>query len=68
MDTPDKRILAVTEMEQPKTRKDLQRLTGMISSLRAWFPSVRFAVKSLFGASGNVGAKFIWTPEMEKDF
>merc|ERR1712215_532917 len=41
LDQPDKRILAVTEMEQPKTRKDLQRLTGMI----------RFAVKSLFGAS-----------------
>merc|ERR1712215_415737 len=68
LDPPDKRILAVTEMERPKTRKDLQGLTGMISALRAWFPSVRFAVKSLFGASGNVGAKFIWTPEMEKDF
>ena len=68
LDPPDKRILAVTEMERPKTRKDLQRLTGMISALRAWFPSVRFAVKSLFGASVNVGAKFIWTPEMEKDF
>merc|ERR1712215_327267 len=30
-DPPDKRILAVTEMERPKTRKELQRLTGMIS-------------------------------------
>ena len=55
-------------MERPKTRKELQSLTGMISSLRAWFPSVRFAVKSLYGATGNVGAKFIWTPEMQKDF
>ena len=68
LDPPDKRILAVTEMERPKTRKELQSLTGMISSLRAWFPSVRFAVKSLYGATGNVGAKFIWTPEMQKDF
>ena len=68
LDPPDKRILAVTEMEQPKSRKDLQRLTGMISSLRAWFPSVSFAAKALFGASGNSGAKFVWTPEMEKDF
>merc|ERR1712215_105723 len=39
LDPPDKRILAVTEMEQPKNRKDIQRLCGMISSLKSWFPA-----------------------------
>merc|ERR1712120_104398 len=63
LDPPDKRILAVTEMVQPKSRKDLQRLTGMISSLKSWFPSVSFATKALFGASGNSGEKFVLTPD-----
>ena len=31
LDPPDNRILTVTEMEKPKTRKDVQRLCGMIS-------------------------------------
>ena len=39
LDPPDNRILAVTEMEKPKTKKDVQRLCSMISSLKLWFPS-----------------------------
>ena len=31
LDPPDNRILAVTEMETPKTKKDVQKLCGMIS-------------------------------------
>ena len=67
LDPPDNRILAVTEMERPKTKKDVQRLCGMISSLKPWFPSINFATKALRGASGN-SSKFIWTPEMELEF
>ena len=64
LDPPDNRILAVTEMEQPKTKKDVQRLCGMISSLKPWFPSINFATKALRGACGS-NSKFIWTPDMD---
>ena len=67
LDPPDNRILAVTEMERPKNKKDIQRLCGMISSLKPWFPSINFATKALRGASGN-SSKFIWSPEMELEF
>ena len=67
LDPPDNRILAVTEMEQPKTKKDVQRLCGMISSLKPWFPSINFATKALRGACGS-NSKFIWTPEMNLEF
>ena len=41
LDPPDTRILAVTEMQAPRTKKDLQTLCGMIASLRDWFPNVQ---------------------------
>merc|ERR1712030_72872 len=47
LDPPDNRILAVTEMERPKNKKDVQRLFGMISSLKPWFPSINFATNAL---------------------
>ena len=34
LDPPDSRILAVTEMATPRTKKDLQTLCGMIASLK----------------------------------
>ena len=64
LDPPDNRILAVTEMEQPKTKKDVQRLCSIISSLKPWFPSINFATKALRGACGS-NSKFIWTPDMD---
>ena len=67
LDPPDNRILAVTEMEQPKTKKDVQRLCGMISSLKPWFPSINFSTKALRGACAST-SKFIWTPEMNLEF
>ena len=33
IDPPDQRIIAVTEMRQPKTKRELRTLCGMISSL-----------------------------------
>ena len=67
LDPPDNRILAVTEMEKPKTKKDVQRLCGMISSLKPWFPNINFATKALRGGCAST-SKFIWTPEMNLEF
>ena len=47
MDPPDQRIVAVTEMPSPKTKKDLRVLCGMVSSLGDWFPAVQFNMKNL---------------------
>ena len=47
MDPPDQRIVAVTEMHSPKTKKDLRVLCGMVSSLGEWFPGVQFTMKNL---------------------
>ena len=63
----DNRILAVTEMEKPKTKKDVQRLCSMISSLKPWFPNINFATKALRGGCAS-NSKFIWTPEMNLEF
>ena len=43
LDPPDSRILAVTEMERPQTKKDVQKLCGMISSMKPQFPSINFS-------------------------
>ena len=47
LDPPDQRILAVTEMPKPRTKKELRTLCGMISSLRDWFPSIQFNMENL---------------------
>ena len=67
LDPPDSRILAVTEMEKPKTKKDVQKLCGMISSLKPWFPSINFSTDALRKGCAHT-LKFIWTPEMELEF
>ena len=67
LDPPENRILAVTEMETPKNKKDLQRLCGMISSLRDWFPSVTFSTEALRKGFA-LGTTFIWSPKMEEEF
>ena len=41
IDPPDQRIVAVTEMRSPGTKKELRTLCGMISSLGEWFPSIQ---------------------------
>ena len=46
LDPPDQRILAVTEMATPRTKKELRTLCGMIASLRDWFPSIQFNMEN----------------------
>ena len=38
LDPPDQRIVAVTEIPSPRTKKELRTLCGMVSSLGDWFP------------------------------
>ena len=64
LDPPDARILAITEMPAPKTKKELQSLCGMVSSLKAWFRIVSFSNR----AGTTKGTKFVWTPYMQMDF
>ena len=39
----------------------------MISSLKKWFPNVTFANKHL-NAGTTHGTKFVWTPNMQKEY
>ena len=63
LDPPDSWMLAVTEMETPKTKKELQKLCGMILSLKDWFPSVTFSTDALRNRCAH-GTTFIWSPKM----
>ena len=67
LDPPDSRILAVMEMETPRTKKDIQKLCGMISSLKPWFPSINFPTDAMRKGCAHT-SKFIWTPEMELEY
>ena len=67
LDPPDSRILAVTEMATPRTKKDLQTLCGMIASLKDWFPSVQFITENLRAGSAHL-KHFQWTDIMEQEF
>ena len=67
MDPPDSRILAITEMPTPKTKKELQSLMGMISSLKSWFPNIKWSIKSLSDGTAH-NAKFTWKHKMEEEF
>ena len=67
LDPPDQRIVAVTEMKTPKTKKELRTLCGMISSLGDWFPSIQFNIKNLRSGCGEM-KRFEWTKIMETEF
>ena len=67
LDPPDSRILAVTEMATPRTKKELQTLCGMISSLKDWFPSIQFNTDNLRAGCAHL-KHFSWTDIMEEEF
>ena len=67
LDPPDSRILAVIEMATPRTKKDLQKLCGMISSLKEWFPSLQFKTENLRAGCANL-KHCSWTDIMEDEF
>ena len=67
LDPPDQRIVAVTEMPSPRTKKELRTLCGMVSSLGDWFPAIQFKMKNLRAGCAEM-KKFEWTKIMEKEF
>ena len=67
LDPPDQKIVAVTEMQTPKTKKELRPLCRMISSLGDWFPSIQFDIKKLRAGCGEM-KRFEWTKIMETEF
>ena len=67
LDTPDQRILAITEMPPPTCKKELESYCGMIRSLKQWFPNVTFANKHL-NAGTTHGSKFVWTLDMQREY
>ena len=67
LDTPDSWVLAITEMPEPKTKKELQNLCGMISSMRGWLPNIIFSTDSLRMGCAH-GVKFQWTKKMQEEF
>ena len=67
MDPPDKRVVAVTEMPNPKNKKEVRVLCGMISSLAAWFPNVQFNTSNLRAACAE-NRKFEWNEAMANEF
>ena len=67
IDPPDQRIVAVTEMRSPRTKKELRTLCGMISSLGDWFPSIQFNMKNLRAGCAEM-RRFEWTKIMQTEF
>merc|ERR1711891_66983 len=67
IDPPDQRIVAVTEMRNPRTKKELRTLCGMISSLGEWFPAVQFNMANLRAGCAEM-RKFEWNKAMEEEF
>ena len=67
IDPPDQRIIAVTEMRSPRTKKELRTLCGMISSLGDWFPSIQLNMKNLRAGCAEM-RRFEWTKIMQTEF
>ena len=66
IDPPDQRIVAVTEMRNPKTKRELRTLCGMISSLGDWFPNVQFNMANLRAGCAEM-RRFEWNKAMDRN-
>ena len=67
IDPPDQRIVAMTEMRNPRTKKELRTLCGMISSLGEWFPSIQFNMANLRAGCAEM-RRFEWNKVMQEEF
>merc|ERR1711984_50313 len=67
IDPPDQRIIAVTKMRNPKTKRELRILCGMVSSLGEWFPNVQFNMTNLRLGCAEM-RRFEWNKAMEEEF
>ena len=67
IDLPDQRIVAVTEMRNHRTKKELRTLFGMNSSLGEWFPAVQFNMANLRAGCAEM-RRFEWNKAMQEEF
>ena len=47
LDPPDGRILALTDMKRPETKREVQILCGCIAALQAWTPNIPYSISNL---------------------
>ena len=60
----DKRIKAFFELKKPETKKEIQVICGMLSSLKIWNPSLPLNLSMLRKATASKG-KIIWNEGLE---
>ena len=60
----EKRIQAFMELKKPETKKEVQVLCGMMSSLQRWYPSLPLNLTMLRKATVGKG-KVEWNEELE---
>ena len=65
IDPPDQRIVAVTEMRNPRNKKELRTLCGMVSSLGDCFPSIQFNMANLRAGCAEM-RRFEWKKNLEQ--
>ena len=62
----DKRNKAFFELKKPETKKEIQVMCGMLSSLQIWNPSLPLNLSRLRKACASKG-KIIWDEELEDE-
>ena len=63
----DKRVKAFMDLKKPETKKEVQVMCGMLSSLQQWVPSLPLNLSMLRKATVGEG-KLIWTDEFEVEY
>ena len=62
-----KRIQAFAELRKPACKKDCQILSGMLSSLSKWNPTVNLEIPLIRKETASKG-KFIWNEDMDREY
>ena len=63
----DKRIKAFFELKKPETKKEIQVMCGMLSSLQVWNPSLPLNLYMLRKATASK-SKITWNEELEEEY
>ena len=63
----DKRIKAFFELKKPETKKEIQVMCGMLSSLQIWNPNLPLNLSMLRKATASKG-KLIWNEVLEEEY
>ena len=63
----DKRIKAFMDLKKPETKKEVQVMCGMLSSLQQWYPSLPLNLSRLRKETVGKG-KIIWDEELEAEY